>query len=475
MSLFRTILRFGRDEDGVGSIYMLCLLPLFLVLAGFGMDGTAAFRTRDMLQSTADAAALAGALQLPTAGAATTNQQCAAVNKALSYAQANMSVAGFGNVLNATYTSPSTCTPGDVVLGNWNGTTFTSPAATGTAGNAVQVTVKTATANSNPYPTSFLALIGKSSWDIVATAIAINGVPKPICVFGLHSLLVNGGPSINLHGCTLAVNGSMDCHGSPIGAGFAISSAPAPNGSPACGNTNLYSQAPTADPYAALASNIPANPCGATAASYPQEGSGFPVSNQWPGGSGWPTGAQLVSGAHVMCGDVKLTGNVSISTNETLVIENGNLDVGSNSLTTTGSGSLTIIMTGPSISGFSPGHSLIGTSSGTLNVTGPSSGTWKQMVFYQDPNLVDTAGSLDITEGGQGANSGPIWNISGIMYLPKAQFNIKGLVSPASNAPNACFTLVAYDIAISGTGQILAEPACTNAPTTLVPISRLVQ
>jgi hypothetical protein len=176
-----------------------------------------------------------------------------------------------------------------------------------------------------------------------------------------------------------------------------------------------------------------------------------------------------------MCGDVKLTGNVSISTNETLVIENGNLDVGSNSLTTTGSGSLTIIMTGPSISGFSPGHSLIGTSSGTLNVSGPSSGTWKQMLFYQDPNLVDTSGSLDITEGGQGANSGPIWNISGIVYLPKAQFNIKGLVSPASNAPNACFTLVAYDIAVSGTGQILAEPACTNAPTTLVPISRLVQ
>jgi len=69
----------------------------------------------------------------------------------------------------------------------------------------------------------------------------------------------------------------------------------------------------------------------------------------------------------------------------------------------------------------------------------------------------------------------PIWDLSGIVYLPHALFQIKGLVSPASNAPNACFTLVAYDNAISGTGQILAEPACTNAPTTLVPISRLVQ
>src|SRR6185437_16248105 len=226
MKFIRSLLRFFSDDQGVGSIWMLCLLPLFLVLAGFGMDGTAAFRTRDMLQSTADASALAGALQLPVSAAATTTQQCGAVNKALAYARANMSVAGFGNVLNTSYTGPSTCTPGDVVFGNWNGTTFTAPAPTGTAGNAVQVTVKTATANSNPYPTSFLALMGKSSWDIVATAIAINGVPKPVCVLATTSFQVNGGPAINLHGCTLAVNGPMACSGGGVGADFAISSSP---------------------------------------------------------------------------------------------------------------------------------------------------------------------------------------------------------------------------------------------------------
>jgi len=485
MILLKAIWRFGKDEDGVGSIYMLALLPLFLILAGFGMDGTAAFRTRDMLQSTADAAALAGALQLPTSGAVT-NQTCPTVNKAISYAQANMSVAGFGNVLNATYTNPTTCTTGDVVFGDWDGTVFTSPAPAN-KGNAIKVTVKTAVANSNPYPTSFLALIGKSSWDIVATAIAMNGVPKPVCVFGLHSFQVNGVPSANLHGCTLAVNGSMDCNGQGVHAGFAISSAPAPNGNPACGQTNQYSQGTTQDPYATLASNIPANPCGGTAASYPQEVPGqgnnpptLAASNQWPGGSGWPSGAQVVSSAHVMCGDVQLTGNVSLSTNETLVIENGNLDVGSFSLTTTGSGSLTIILTAPNpqISGFSPGHTVIGTSSGVLNISAPTSGTWKQMLIYQDPGVTCSplpCSSTQVVEGGQGANSGPVWNIDGIVYLPNALFQINGNVSPASSAQNACFTLVAYDILISGGGPILNEPACTTAPTTLVPISRLVQ
>src|SRR5690348_5247462 len=423
MSIIRSLLRFGSDDQGVGSIWMLCLLPLFLVLAGLGMDGTAAFRTRDMLQSTADASALAGALQLPTSGAASTNQQCAAVNKALAYAQANMSVAGFGNVLNSTYTNSTNCTPGDAVFGYWDGTTFTAPAPAG-HGNAIQVTVKTATANSNPYPTSFLALIGKSSWNIAATAVAMNGVPKPVCVLATTSFQVNGGPAINLHGCTLAVNGPMTCNGGGVGAGFAISSSPSQGKD--CGQTNLYNQAPTPDIYAALASNIPANPCGATAASYPQEVPGqgnnpptLVASNQWPGGTSWPTGAHIdgSSGAHIMCGDVQLTGSVTLSGNETLVIENGKLDVGSFSLTTTGSGSLTIIMTGPTISGLTPSHNLVGTSSGSLNVSGPSSGTWKQMVFYQDKNLADTNYSLDITEEEQGNNTGPIWHISRIMYL----------------------------------------------------------
>jgi hypothetical protein len=100
------------------------------------------------------------------------------------------------------------------------------------------------------------------------------------------------------------------------------------------------------------------------------------------------------------------------------------------------------------------------------------------MAIYQDPAITCATlpcSSTGVIEGGQGANSGPIWNLSGVVYLPHAEFQIKGLVSPASNSPNACFTLVAYDISVSGTGQILAEPACTTAPTTLVPISRLVE
>ena len=476
MKTIRVLLRFGADETGVASIYMLCLLPLFLMILGFGMDGAAAFRTQNLLQSTADASALAGALQLPTAGAASTTQEGAAVTQATNYSTANMSVAGFGHVL-----STSASTNGDIAFGNWNGTTFTTPTPNGSAENAIRVAVKTATANSNAFRTTFLGLIGTTSWDIGASAVAMVGVPKPICILGLHSFQINGGPNIDLQGCSMAVNGPMDCNGGTIGASFAISSAPKPNGNPACGATNEYSQPPTADPYAALASNIPANPCGGAAPSYPQESGGSaPASNRWSGSS-WPTGVKVdgATGDHIMCGDTQLTGDVTLNTSETLVIEDGQLDIGSHSLTTSGGGSLTVIFTGPTnIAGLSPTRTITGSSSGSVNITGPSSGTWKQMAIYQDPNV--SCASLPcsgegVVEGGQGANSGPIWDISGIVYLPNAQFQINGLVSPASSAPNACITLVAYDLSISGGGDILAEPACTNAPTTLVPISRLVQ
>src|SRR6185295_16229978 len=100
MKLLRDLLRFCTDEYGVGSIYMICLLPVFLVVAGLGMDGAAAFRTREMLQSTADASAAAAALKLPVSGPATVLQKSNAATAAFDYAKLNMRVAGFGNVLN---------------------------------------------------------------------------------------------------------------------------------------------------------------------------------------------------------------------------------------------------------------------------------------------------------------------------------------------------------------------------------------
>ena len=445
MKTIRALLRFCADEVGVASIYMLCLLPLFLMILGFGMDGAAAFRTQNLLQSTADASALAAALSLPTSGPASTIQTNNATAAAFTYAKANMSVAGFGNVLNT-----SAATNGDINYGNWNGTTFTTPAASGTATNAVQVFVKTATANSNAYPTSFLAFIGKSSWDIGASAIAKVGKPNPVCVLALSTFLSDGSKNTNLSGCTIASNGDLTCHGHDTGAsiGFAVGT---DNG---CGAEQLSNQSPVADPYAALASNIPANPC----SSYP--------------GVSW-TGAKTAADlASPICGDITLTGDVTVTTpssGSVLVIENGQLNTNGHTFSTASGSGLTVVFSGTAASNAT--HAPTG--NGVLNIAGaPSTGTFPNVALYQDPILTNNNG-LDISYSG-GGGSGPTWDIGGVVYLPKASLEFKGSPNSGNNG-SACIVLVANNITIKGTGDFLAQGGCNNQPQALLPISMLVQ
>jgi len=446
MRLFKSVQRLLSDDNGVGSIWMLCLLPLFLVLAGLGMDGTAAFRTRDMLQSTADASALAGALQLPTGGAATAAQEAAAAASTRTYSQANMSVAGFGNVLNLNAT-----TNGDIQFGNWNGNTFTSPAPNGTAENAIEVTVRTAAANSNAYPTTFLALIGKSSWDIAATAIAMNGVPKPICVLALSSWTSDGAPNTNIQGCNMASNGDLTCNGGNLGAGIAYYIGKKKG---ACGTSQQQLSQPIADPYNALKSNIPANPC----SSYPGV--------SWTGAKG---AADMIS---PICGDITLTGDVTVTTppnGSVLTIENGQLNLNGHTFSTAIGSGLTIVFSGTVASGAT--HAPTG--SGTLNIAGaPSTGTFPNVAIYQDPILTNSSG-IDITYRGGGGGS-PTWDIGGIIYLPNAHLEFRGSPNSGNNGL-ACIIIVANEIVLKGTGDFLAQGGCNNQPTALAPISRLVE
>lgn len=60
--------------------------------------------------------------------------------------------------------------------------------------------------------------------------------------------------------------------------------------------------------------------------------------------------------------------------------------------------------------------------------------------------------------------------------MPDGKFELHG--SSSNNNPGGCIVLVAATITIitiKGTGDVLAQQACSNAPTTLVPISVLVE
>ena len=150
MKKFEKWFRFLKEEYGAGTVFMILMLPLFLSLAGLAIDASAAYRTRAVLQSAADAASLAAALALPDVTKAKAD--------ALTYANANVPP-GYGvNVL----------TSSDIVTGTWD-----SAAGTFTAGtahpNAVQIFTQRSTANGNALPSTFLRLVGIVAGAIVAS------------------------------------------------------------------------------------------------------------------------------------------------------------------------------------------------------------------------------------------------------------------------------------------------------------------
>jgi len=205
------------------------------------------------------------------------------------------------------------------------------------------------------------------------------------------------------------------------------------------------------DPYSGQASNITSNTC----SSYPQEpakkkDAALPASNQW-------SGTIALSGNTIVCGDLQLTGDVTVNapTGAVLVIENGQLDTNGYTLQTSSGSGLTIVFSGTN----SGSYTHAPTGGGTLDIAAPTTGTWKGIAIYQDPNL--TSG-VDISAAG----NSPTWNITGLVYLPHSSVTFSGAVNKSSNG-QSCFVLVVDNITINGTGSILATGGCAAAGLTM--------
>ena len=161
-----------RDERGAILIITTVYLPVIVGFFTMAVDMSYVLRTRNTLQVTAEAAALAGSMQLPT--------KANACPVAKTYATTNMPVAQYGNVL-----KQNTADCSDVVVGMWtcaSGQTCAAsnfvPDATSSCGiqcNAVQVTTRMSAANSNSLPLAFASMIGIPTFDVVASAIAVVG------------------------------------------------------------------------------------------------------------------------------------------------------------------------------------------------------------------------------------------------------------------------------------------------------------
>ncbi len=299
---------------------------------------------------------------------------------------------------------------------------------------------------------------------ISATAIAgLGPAPASYCMLALATgnvdgIRSNGAPKANFKGCNLMSDANATCHGHDLGA----DSGNAAGTNDGCGVIANSNEPLVADPYAPISTHIPANPCGAAAAGYPQETrkAGLPASNQLSGGY-TPASATL---ANPICGDVQLTGDVVLSGgNTTLVIENGTLDLNGFTLSTAAGAGVTIVFTGPTIAGLSPSE--FPTGGGQLDIAAPKSGPWSGVAVYQDPAL--PAGSnVDVSYSG----NSPSWNITGLVYLPNSDVTFSGAVGKANNG-TSCFVLVVHTLRINGTGNMFSNPLSNCSDAGLTPPS----
>ena len=148
----------STDERGGGTVWGLTWFMLLVGICGMAVDTTDGFRNKTMLQATADTAALAGVVDLPSAAAATAT--------AVSYSDENMAASQFGDVLN----------PADVAIGTWDhdARTFQNG---GAEPDAVLVNLRQTAANANAVPVNFLRIVGLRGWDVNVQAVAQRFIP----------------------------------------------------------------------------------------------------------------------------------------------------------------------------------------------------------------------------------------------------------------------------------------------------------
>jgi hypothetical protein len=167
--LSKRLYDFVREERGGGTIMGLFWFMLLVGITGLAVDTTDGFRNRTMLQATADAAVLAGVIDLP--------DETLAVGSAVVTSTNNMPGDLYGEVLQAE----------DVEIGAWHmdsrsfelGGLVPDPLdPTGPMlPDSMRVTLHQTDSNSNAVPVNFLRIIGLQTWNVNVEAVAQRFIP----------------------------------------------------------------------------------------------------------------------------------------------------------------------------------------------------------------------------------------------------------------------------------------------------------
>lgn len=427
-TMLRRLARWLRDENGaIAPILVLALIP---IIGGVALGGEVSswYMKQRQVQNASDAAALAAA-----ANNTTTN-----INSVPSYKREAFAAAGqYGY---------QTAANGDVVV---TPSVTDCPGSAPNSNDCYKVEIK------QRIPLYLAQVVGFSGNTAMAdgrranwvTAVALAkppGTPAEYCMVGLSTtgtaFRINGGNSVDFNSCSVKSNSGMTCNGANSDMNMLYGDS-GPTSSSTCGHPPRSNQSTLTDPYALLNFNppIPAVTCNTGAIT---DTTVVTISAIPAGG---------------VCGTAKLTADIVVSAADTtLTIYNGALDLNGHTITTSGSGSLSIILTGSAHSSGSWSHTIKG--SGGIDITAPTTGTAavsgglkgvaimqdKRMNGSKDQNNIDAAGNQ------------PSLTITGLIYAPNGDFTIKGAISHRTGNL-FCIAVVANNILASGTGSIYAN------------------
>jgi Flp pilus assembly protein TadG len=403
--------RWRAETGSVSPIFALMLVPL---LGGLGMaveTGNWYLAQRGM-QNAADSAAIAAATN------GTTGSPCATVGDYCYEAKAAASRMGYANGTNTTVTATylTTGCPGTV---------------TDCYRVAITKNVPLGLLKAVGYQgTTGVSVGGGAAQRIQVVSIArATGVGTQFCDIALGTgspFTINGGPKVNFNGCSLFSNGDLTCNGTGSDTGVIYGYAA---GTSTCGQHQLSGQSSMTDPFSYLSSKIPAytSPCNKTPKN-PTVVTSMPS-----------------SGLLQVCGDMQLGGPLPITAaNSEIIIYNGGLLLNGQTLSTSGSGSVTIIFSGNN-KGTTAEYP---TGSGTIDIAAPNSGTFSGVAIMQDSGLSDSGGLLDMTYKG----SNPTIKIQGLIYMPNGNFEVAGAIDMHTGGLS-CVGVIALTLKVDGNGS----------------------
>lgn len=393
-------------EDGQTVILAVFCMSVLLGFLALAVDVGLLFHARRVAQTAADSGAIAGAEEI-NYGDVTEAAQADAARNGVSNGVQGASV------------------------------TVNHPPASGPyAGNTAYVEVIT----SQPQPTYFMNVFGRSSVNVVGRAVA---TPTPVqnCIYTLNptgtDMGLSGGADVQMPGCgiidnsgsttALQVTGNSTLTASTIGivGGYSIS-----NGSVINPNPSI-AVSPTSDPLALLQP-----PAFSTSSCLPNPNYG--------GGVTYTVG----SGGTMCFSGLSVAGGSTLTFNPGIYVINGTFSV-SGGAALSGSGVTFYLPQGGSVS-ISGG--------GILNLKAPTSGPFNGILFYEDRS--DTQSGL--ISGG--ANS----TLQGIIYFPNAGLTLSGGTDSQTYA-----SIIAGSLSFSG-GTVLENYSIVN-PATPLTAPRLVE